>query len=308
MWRLARLTVPFLPLMAAGCELAEVTIVDFEDVVIAEAFVTVGEDALESSATAFIHGAVPGSGPSSQTFDDAVVFITDGDGAAARLSLSPIEQCAALLAADATGSCFSAGSSLAGTYTAGERLALDVSLADGRTLTGATTVPGAFSLDGVPRSCRLTPDRRLPLLWTRSDSAWAYISEASIRGLRGPLADEGIQAPDTVELIGLSISASDTTVSFPDQFGVFDRFDLDRDLAVRLQDGLPEGASAEVAIGAVDRNHANWIRGGSFNPSGAVRIPSVIGDGSGVFGSAVVRRFTVVSSGDTAAGPLCGAP
>lgn len=187
----------------------------------------------------------------------------------------------------------------------GEALSIAVALADGRSLTGSTRIPGAFLVDGVGAGCRLPPDTRLPLSWSPSDSAWAYLSEALILGLPDALAAEGIQAEDSLYLLGLSISQSDTTVVFPSEFGVFERFDLDQDLAVRLQQGLPEGASADVAITAVDRNYVNWVRGGSFNPSGAVRVSSLVGDGLGVFGSAVTRRFTVVSTADSTAGPPC---
>ncbi|NIR36178.1 MAG: hypothetical protein GWN02_08535, partial [Gemmatimonadetes bacterium] len=95
---------------------------------------------------------------------------------------------------------------------------------------------------------------------------------------------------DPLYLLGLSVSVADTTITFPSEFGVFNRLDLDQDVAVRLQRGLPAGVSAEVTITAVDRNYVNWARGGSFNPSGQVRVPSLRGDGTGVFGSTVGRR------------------
>ena len=46
-------------------------------------------------------------------------------------------------------------------------------------------------------------------------------------------------------------------------------------------------------IAAADRNYVNWVRRGAFNPSGIVRVPSLHGDGTGVFGSVVRKRFTV---------------
>jgi hypothetical protein len=289
----------------AGCDLTEATIVDLADVVVAEVYVTVAEQPGDNSLRAFLHGTAPGSELGSRTFDDARVTVTDGSGSPALLALAAVDECAAVRPEETTGSCFLAASALAASYEAGEALSLEVELADGRRLSGSTRVPGAFALDGLAGTCRVEPDTRLPFQWTRSDEAWAYLSEASILGLPGALAAEGIEAPDTVFLLGLSISESDTTVSFPNEFGVFDRFDLERDLALRLQVGLPEGASADVAITAIDRNFTNWIRGGNFNPSGAVRVPSLVGDGSGVFGSAVTRRLTVVSSPDPAVAPAC---
>jgi hypothetical protein len=130
------------------------------------------------------------------------------------------------------------------------------------------------------------------------------VNETSISGLGSALASEGIEVEeDPLYLLGLSISATDTTVVFPSEFGVFDRFDLDQDLAVRLQRGLPEGTGALVTIAAVERNYVNWARGGNFNPSGQVRVASLRGDGTGVFGAAVVRRFRVLAAEASPGGP-----
>ena len=108
--------------------------------------------------------------------------------------------------------------------------------------------------------------------------------------------DRGEEDNDPLHLLGLSISDQDTTTVFPSEFGVFDRFDLDHDLATRLQEGLPDSTTAEVSITAVEGNYVNWARGGNFNPSGQVRVPSLRGDGTGVFAATVSRRFVVVSS------------
>jgi len=306
MRRLAAGPLALLLSVAAGaCELTDVTLIDFTDVVVAEVYLTVSDQANASRLRAFIHGTAAGSQPSSQSFDDAVVTITDGDGVASVLPLSVPDECVSIRPEGSGGSCFAADLVLAGSFTAGELLGLDIALADGRVLAGSTRVPGDFLVADVGSGCRVPPDTTLPLRWSRSDSAWAYLSEAYITGLPAALAGEGIEAPDSLHLLGLSISESDTTVVFPSEIGVFDRFDLDQALAVRLQRGLPEGASADVAITAVDRNFVNWVRGGNFNPSGTVRVPSLTGDGSGVFGAAVTRRFTLVSSTDTMAGPLC---
>ncbi len=295
-------------LSAVACDLTEVQLVDFAEVFVAEVYVTVGETPPENRLRAFIHGTAPGSAPSTQTYDDALVTVTDGAGVAASMGLTAIDACAAVRPEGSTGSCFAADAITARGYEGGERLTLEIVLADGRSLSGETRIPGQFDVDGISIACRLPPNTRLPLVWTRSDSAWAYLSEAIILGLPAALASEGIEAPDTVDLLGLSISESDTTVSFPNELGIFDRFDLAQDLAVRLQRGLPEDAEAEVAITAVDRNYTNWVRGGNFNPSGAVRVGSLIGDGAGVFGSAVTRSFTVYSTSDPSVAPPCVGP
>ena len=303
--RLSGLLALILCISTAACELTDIELVDFTDVVVAEVYVTITDVPNRNHLRAFIHGTTQGFQPSSASFDDALVTVTDGDGVGSVLALSVIDECATTLPEDAQGSCFVSDFVRAGSFVSGETLTLDIQLADGRTLGGSARIPGDFVVAGLGGGCRIPPDTRLPIRWSRSDSASAYLSEALVLGLPDALVGEGIEAPDSLYLLGLSISERDTTVVFPSEIGVFDRFDLDQDLAVRLQQGLPEGASAEVAITAVEENFVNWVRGGSFNPSGAVRVSSLVGDGSGVFGAAVTRRFTLVSTADTSAGPVC---
>jgi hypothetical protein len=306
--RVAALGALALVAVAAACELTDVELVDFTEVVVAEAFVSITDVPGQNRLKAFIHGTAPGGQPSSQTFNDAVVTVTDDEGVSSRLMLDFVDECVSTRPDGSGGTCFVADANRAATFESGEALDIDIMLADGRRLTGSTRIPGDFVVDGVGPACLLLPDTRLPLRWSRSDSAWAYVNEASLTGLTAALAGEGIEAEDSLFLVGLSISANDTTVVFPNEFGIFDRFDLDQDVAVRLQRGLPEGVNAEVAITAVDRNFVNWVRGGSFNPSGTVRVSSLVGDGSGVFGGTVSRRFTVVSTTDTSTGSVCPVP
>ena len=89
--------------------------------------------------------------------------------------------------------------------------------------------------------------RTLEVRWTRSEGAASHIGETLISGLPAALAARGSEVTleeDPLRLLGLSISAADTMMAFPAGFGLFDRFDLERDLAVLLKDGLPEEASA----------------------------------------------------------------
>ena len=87
---------------------------------------------------------------------------------------------------------------------------------------------------------------------------------------------------------------------------MFDRFDPDLTEALAaIQGGLPPDVRAEVVIGAADRNYVNWERGGVFNPSGFVRIPSVAGEGTGVFGSVVPRSFQLTTLADAGSRPRC---
>ena len=110
--------------------------------------------------------------------------------------------------------------------------------------------------------------------------------------------------------LGVAIGEKDTDILFPGEYGLFD-FDSEEesitDLLRVLDDGLPGGSWAEVAFAATDRNWVNWARGGNFNPSGIIRIPSVFGDGTGFFGTATQRVVNVIAQpGSEGAPPLCG--
>jgi hypothetical protein len=300
-----RRPVPRACVLAAGilcsaCELQEVTVVDFADVVVAEVYVTLRDAPGASTVQGFVHGAASGGQPDSRTFDDALLRVTRGDGLVVDLGVVPIEACLEGVPSDATGTCFAADTATAALLGAGDELALEIALGGGGgTAEGSLTVPDDFDLIGLSGECRLAPDTTLEIRWSRSEGAWAYLNETLIEGLAAPLAAEGIEAEDSLYLLGLSIAATDTTVVFPSEFGIFDRFDLDQDLAVRLQRGLPDGVSAAVSIAAVERNHVNWARGGNFNPSGMVRVSSLRGAAVGTFGAALVREFLVRSSTDT---------
>jgi hypothetical protein len=176
---------------------------------------------------------------------------------------------------------------------------LRIILADGGVITGSTHVPGAFRLVRPAQAlCRLAPDQRIEVTWTRSAGAWVYLTESRLGGLRDALRPSGIELDDDpVRFLGVSVSAEDTTLSFPDELGVFDRFDPDlTEALVAIQGGLPPDVDAELVVAAADRNYVNWVRGGQFNPSGNVRVPSLAGDGTGVFGSIAVNRTMMLTS------------
>jgi len=305
MRRIASIAAAALALVATACDLTDVTIADLTDIVVAEVYVTIGDTPNQNAVWAFVHGSAAGAEPSSASFDDAVVTVADSLGTRRTLTLTASSVCVVSRPPSAQGSCFSASIPDASAIEAGQRLVLEIVLGDGRRLTGTTRVPGAFAVSGVLPECRIPPDELFPLAWTKSDSAWAYVSEALLLGLPAAFFREGILVEDSLSLTGLSISENDTTIVFPNEFGLFDRFDLDRDVAVRLQRGLPVDTWADVAITATDRNYVNWVRGGSFNPSGTVRVSSVVGDGSGVFASAVTRRFRIFSSNSPGVAPPC---
>jgi hypothetical protein len=185
----------------------------------------------------------------------------------------------------------------------------------GERVRGRTVVPGAFALPGLPHAarddrdpppCTLAPATELPVRWTTAAGAWAYVSPLRIRGLAAALEPLGIEAPEPLDLVGISVSAADTSIVLPTEFGVFDRFRLDQDLLRALQGGFPPGVRLSLSVAAADRNYVNGVRGGSFNPSGRVRISSVAGDGVGVFGSLVPLHARIRVGPPQPGVPPCG--
>jgi hypothetical protein len=188
---------------------------------------------------------------------------------------------------------------------AGQTYNLTIQLPDGGVLTGTTQVPGTFRMvRPAVTTCILPPMDTLPMVWTQSAGAWVYAAETTIRNLKPFIESKGLkQKDDPLRLFGLSLSNQDTSITFPGQFGLFQRFDEDlTEVLIAIQHGLPGGVVADVVISATDRNYVNWERGGNFNPSGIVRVPSIRGAGTGVFGS-MVPRTMVIRIGGTGAPP-----
>lgn len=295
----------------AGCELQEVTVVDVEDVVIAEVYVNLAVDPADHQVLGLLHRTLEGvdAGLDAE-LDGATVEIGRSDGLSLRLDAAMTTDCLAAVRVGVPVACFVADSAEAAQLRPGDRLDALVALPDGRELIGATTIPGAFELDGIAAACLVEPATLVPIEWSPSEAAWAYIAETSVRALPDALRAAGVELTEPVDdpfhLLGLSISDDDTSIVFPSEFGIFERFDLQAEVAAALQVGLPDGAHGEVSIRAVDRNYVNWVRGGTFNPSGQVRIPSLQGDGTGVFAATVGRRFEflVASEGDVPACPV----
>ena len=279
----------------AGCDLDEVTIIEIEDVVIAEIYVNLAEDPADNEIRAFLHHTL--GAPGVDELPDALIVVRRSDGLTLELVESQLGACLDSMSIVGSGACFLADPVQTPSLSPGDLLEVEVTLADGGTLFGAARVPSSFQIDGISTTCRVDPNTLLPIRWSSSDGAWACVNETSISGLREALVGEGIVVEeDPLHLLGLSISDQDTTVVFPSEFGIFDRFDLNQDLATRLQQGLPPSTTAEVSITAVEGNFVNWVRGGNLNPSGQVRVPSLQGDGTGVFAATVSRWFFVSSS------------
>ncbi len=294
--RRRRLALPSLLAVAgaAGCQLRGVTLAEPADVVVAEVVLQAGA----STQFAWLHRTL---GNDSLAVPGATVAVTEAGGAVVAFRAASGRVCvdsSAAFAPDTSGSCYTAALPV----VAGAAYSLKVVTADGRVLTGTTTVPGAFQLTRPApggRSgggCYLPPGTLLPLAWTRSSGAWVYVSDTRLTHIRRAL-DPNAPNDRSMDLQGFSVSASDTTIVFPSEFGIFDRADsADAPILLALQKGLPAGVSATVVVAAADRNYVNWVRRGSFNPSGVVQIPSIRGDGTGVFGSMVPVRFDLTSS------------
>ena len=207
------------------------------------------------------------------------------------------------------GSCHTANTASA-LFAPGEVLTLTVTTPDGGVLEGTSRVPDAF----VPRDlsvedgrCRMEPDTGYRFAWPAVEGAWAHVGEAEITGLSPALwsSDDPLYLPVTVLGRGREV----TEMVFPGDFLLELLSDVDHLVLHRtLRTGLPGGAKADVAIAALDRNWANWIREGRANINGVVVIPSVFGDGTGMFGTAVRWKVSVESRDAAEAGdlPLCG--
>ena len=295
-WRTVLCALAVVLPWVSACELQEITVAESEDVVVAEVYVSVDVNGVYGIA--WIHRTL--GGESTYPVSTANVFLRS-EFRATTVRLDPTDPsiCAGdELPPEFRGSCYFAGPLETRLFGPGALVEAIVRLPDGGRITGRTRVPGEYQIvnphTGRRRMCSLEAGQRLKVEWTRAEGAWAYISETQIINLTEALQDTDIEVTeDPLLLVGVSISEEDTTIVFPSEFGLFDRVNLDRDLALVLQDGLPFGTQAEVVVAAADRNYVNWVRRGIFNPSGIVRVPSLYGDGTGVFGSVVRQRFTV---------------
>jgi hypothetical protein len=197
----------------------------------------------------------------------------------------------------------------------GESYGLRLETSDGRLIFGRTHVPGELTMVSPSptlwterdraATCWLEPWTLLQLRWGSAAGAWSYIAELEVHGLGAALgedAPEGLAEP--LRLTGLAIGASDTTMVLPADFALFQWGSVPLEVLLLLQRGFPDGVQARLVLSAADRNYVNAVRGGGFNPSGAVRTPSVVGDGTGVFGSLVARSL-VIDVAEQAIGPPC---
>lgn len=287
-----------------GCELQEVTLAEAGDAVIAEVILRAGEP----RQLALLHRTLgTNEGPG---VPGAVIEVRDGNGRVMAFRAVPDEECIDLTDGRAgvdVGSCYRSMEPEPFAIEPGQTYSLTITLRDGGRLEGRTTVPEAFRIVTPPAvRCAVPVDSTLELVWTTAPGVWVYVAETSLSGIRDALVQQGIDVPsDPLRLFGLAVTAEDTTIVFPTEFGVFDRADPELGpVLLAIRDGLPPGVTADIVIGAADRNYVNWARGGNFNPSGLVRIPSITGDGTGVFGSMVPMKRRLESGSGVL--PRCG--
>ncbi|MDQ3309184.1 MAG: DUF4249 family protein [Gemmatimonadota bacterium] len=300
-------------LLLAGCRLAEVSTPGGEDLLVVEAVLRPDQAEQKLLLHHSVHDQQARGEP------NALVRLRRDDGAEIAYRIAPepspgaspspgqtdrcVDRTSAVFPPAAT--CYITQAGSAGFVMAGRSYDLDIQTPDGRHIRGRTQIPGAFGFHGSSAlragSCVLPPNTPLEVAWSRSPGTWSYVANLEVRGLAGALAPLGIRnVPDPLNLFGLAISDADTTLLVPGDFGVFQRVELGNDLLVALQRGLPGGVEATLTLAAADRNYVNAIRGGRFNPSGNVRISTVVGDGVGVFGSIVPRILRIqVRNGTT---------
>lgn len=305
--------------LASGCTLTEVTTAPGEDVLVVEGVLRSDRDVQEILLHRTLQGRVVYGAPGAQ------VAVQQENGARQVFREVAVETCTSVGkrfrsgedSLDVRATCYVSPASAGRWVVPGGRYTLDVVTPRGERVRGSTQVPQSFDLRGLTRavrlrngdrSCVLPPYTPLPLVWSTSAGTWAYLTEMEARGLRNALAGSGLQdIPDPLQLTGVSVSAADTTLLVPTEVGVFERFSYDQDFLRAIQNGFPAGTQVDLVVAATDRNFVNSVRGGAFNPSGNVRVSSVVGDGVGVFGSLVARVLRVdVRPGVTNAPCLAG--
>lgn len=283
--------------MSAACELTTIEVTVPRDMVVVEGYLRSDRAAQSMFLYRTLHG-----GDRLVRVDDAEVQVLDDEGAQLLFTLAiGDEDCTE----SPVGSCY-ISPPRRGFIRPGATYRLEVRLADGGMLTGATTLPGEFDIVAPAEPRCVFEDTSYPITWTASEGAWSYQIVSHFHNLAEGLRERGVaDPPDELELVGLAVGGADTTIVFPGEFGVFDRFAVERDLLLALAEGLPSGSRADIVLAAGDRNYVNWVRGGNFNPSGQVRVPSVGGDGTGVFGSIVVHRRSLLAEDDGSGIPSC---
>ncbi len=292
-----RWAIPALLPLFAACQL-DWTAVEEEALVAASVTVVLTVDPVDSTILstdilAFlvrdsVDGRVPG----------ASVRVTNRSDRTLTLEELPdtSESCLTDWEAPAAGTCYIA--TVPSAYFAPlEELKLLVNTPDGKELYGSSRIPGLFTPSRLTLQdgrCRVNPETNYRIDWRSIRSSWAHIAEAEFMGLRDNLWDEPGPLYLTAAWMATPSSRSQQ-MGFPRKLIEGDvPFDA-RKAARRLETGLPWGVTVRLAVAAIDENWANWIRPGQINVDGEVPVPSVFGDGTGMFGTAVRWTATMES-------------
>jgi len=309
----------------SACDLADVEILPAPDVIVASAtvVVTVDPDAPSQRRMQIVtmltrhRNEVPFDVPG------ASVVVTSESGQTVRLVEAEHLRGTCTVHSEESGypfapvgSCYTnIASANSFSFSSGESISLTVTTPEGQVLHGTSTIPATFvptDLTLVGGRCRIDPDTSHRFTWHAVEGAWAHLAEAEIEGLNADLWSSGAALYLPVSVLGRGRDVTDMV--FPRDFLLELLSDVDHVARYRaLHEGLPGGASADIAFAAVDRNWANWMREGRVNIGGVTVIPSVFGDGTGWFGTAVRWQVKVESRvANEGAGeeelPLCGPP
>lgn len=290
--RVGKGLVGALTVALVGCELEETSMVRPDSTLVAEVQVVL--DGSEPTwALAYLHATQ--GGEDDLRVAEAEVEIRGPEGAWIPLRHTSQIRCldGSAIFLEAEGSCFMvSGEDLSG-IGPGDELDGRIRLPGGEAVRGTTRIPGAFRLErpSAGEVHTLPPDSTLRMEWTQAPGSWGYVVDARLI-LPDALA-YGRQLPREVNLLGLAPSRTDTSFDFPAGAGVLQESGDMAALLEEVDDGLPHGSDVDMAVGAVDENLSKWLRGTNFHPSGQVRVPSLWGDGTGVFGSVVQQHATL---------------
>lgn len=297
--RRSRATFGFLTLwlsaVLGACELDEVTAPPAEDFLVVEAVLRVGR----ASQYVLLHRSVAGSRVPGEP--GATIEVIREDGRVIPYFEVPLRACSLIAADDdrlgnieLEASCYITSPEQGFFVQPGMSYELFVRTAGGEIARGRTTLPGSFGF-AVP-AVRLHPrtltagctfpERPFQMVWRKAEGAWSYLLMLELTGWSRFAAADAL-GPDPLQLLSVSVSANDTTVIFPTNIGLFQRFDYDKRVFEVFENGIPAGVQTRLVVMAADRNYTNAIRGGRFNPSGPVQVSSVVGDAVGVFGGVV---------------------
>ena len=229
-------------ILMGGCDLEEVTIVEPESVLVVEAFLLLGD--LETIGRVFLYSSL-GAGPNDDLPVAEIVLSSESGGifefteahALVCLSLAP--------EVEAYGRCYVGQEAGAPLFRPGDRVTLEV-----RTELGSGAPRIVDHPRGLSRSTATLHRSGVGFQRTRPSSCpgparrgrWATWARPGCAAYRRLLAERGlVVTDDPLILRGLSVSADDTSIRFPSDFGIFERLALDADLARALQVGMPPG-------------------------------------------------------------------